>query len=169
MTMAITTTPVESTLAGLRETLSAALETEDSRYALVAAAAAAEHEETRSRILAMLELLDAPSSATGHPSTNGHAMNGAAPTPPAPVLATDVVIDPRSATVKEFIRAVMGTRPGEIWRAEGVLERMKAIGYTGGSNDESRLGTVRATLGQMVKSGELTRPEAGDFILPARR
>lgn len=164
-----------SPLDRLAAEIASALGEEDDRFAAVVDQARLEHEETKGRLQAALDLLAGTTSNGQHVSqSNGNVPTAptasAAPAPPnVPVIAaTDTVIDPASATVRDFIRAVMRTRIGQVWRAEEVLERMKALGYSGGANDTSRLGTVRATLGQMVKARELQRPVPGDFILPMR-
>lgn len=180
--MAMTDQALVSPLDDLYEGLTRALEEEDDRFAELTAELTLEHDLIRASILAARSNIEdaiASITATSTPSLLGRGMNGnngngvasaAADRGGVPVVAaTDTVVDPHTATVRDFIRAVMRTRLGEVWRAEAVLERMKALGYSGGADDKSRLGTVRATLSQLVHAGELHRPAAGDFVMPVPR
>ena len=155
--MSIDAGPMDAVRAGLLS----ALEAEEERYDSVLRTLESEHNEVVGHIQAALARVEG--GAAIPVATNGHA----AVAPSVPVVdPDDEVVDPSTATVKEMCRALMATRRGEIWTAQQLLGRLEALGYSGGADSKSRLATIRATLSQMFRDGEVTRPTPGDYILP---
>ena len=162
--MSITEQDLANPLDVIREGLATALQAEEERYAAAVAALTEEHESVVDRMKAALAVLD------GDVATNGHSEVDAGvvvePSGPPPVEPGDVEVNVKSATVSEIIQAVMATRRGEVWTAQQMLAKMRELGYTGGRDDASALGTIRATMSQLYHKQILNRPEPGDYILP---
>ncbi len=157
MTVINTTTP----LGDLRETLAAALENEEQRFAILVA----EHDDAVARIMQMLDLLDAPTAPNGAAviaHTNGSAAtahtNGAAP-PSVPVVEPeDVEVDLSGMKMEDAVLTVMQTRPGQVWRAKDLSPILSAAGISG------QVSSIAACLSIAFRNGKLRKADPGEYI-----
>lgn len=162
---------VESSMDTVRESLTAALEAENSRYDAAREALDGEHREIVGHIEAALDALDR--DVVEVVGSNGHSPGAAAPAPddepgpPAPpVEPGDELVDFSAMTMEDACLTIMATRPGEVWRAEELQRLLSAGGFQGIGGVEPKLASIRSCLSLAYRNSKLSRRGPGEYILP---
>lgn len=151
----------------VRESLAAALEAEDRRYAAVRDALDAEHAQIRGHIVAALDALDTdtqvvPVATNGHSAAVAESVDTDPAAPAPPVEPTDEVVDLSEMTMEDACLTIMAARPGEVWRAEDLQRLLEAGGWT-----NPKMTSIRACLSLAFRHSKLSRRGPGEYILPA--